>query len=130
MKNTLQDTIFQVIIRGNFWGGKYYETGLDSIFVLATNKNEAMKIAKDNIDKVENHFRNKKYHNGKFAIGKKDKNKFKPDDVVQAKDSTQRKHNKTLTRTGKFKSVDLTKPVQFQRFLDEKRNPVQTKTQK
>ena len=100
-----EDKLFMVRVRGNFYGGKYYETGIDSLFVSASSPDEAVKIAKDNIEAVEQHFRTKKYHSGKMAIAKKDKKKFKPEDIVDAKVTKQVSHPKVLNRDGKVKPV-------------------------
>ena len=102
----MQD-IYQVIVRGNFWGGRYYETGLDSIFVLADDKEDARHIAKSNIEAVETHFRNKKLHCGKWDIAKKDQYRFKESCIGTAKLTTNKKYNKTLIRTGEFKQVTI-----------------------
>ena len=94
------EQIFLVRVRGNFYGGKYYETGLDSIFVLAGSDKEAVAIAKKNIASVEKHFRNKKYANGKKAISRNDKKRFKADDIADAKVTKQKEHNKVLKADG------------------------------
>lgn len=101
------DKMFMVTIRGNFWGGKYYEDGLDSIFVKAGSDKEAKEIAKMNIDKVEDHFRNKRYWHGKRAIALKDKHMFKDSDVCKVRPTKQKKHGKCLTKAGIFEAVDL-----------------------
>jgi len=102
----MQD-IYQVIVRGNFWGGRYYEDSLDSIFVLADDKQDAVNIAKSNIEQVEVHFRNKRYYGGKLAIAKHDKYKFKERNICVAKTSYQKVYNKTLTKHGNFEKVNL-----------------------
>ena len=94
------DAIFQVRVRGNFYDGKYYATGMDSIFVLASSADEATRIAKDNVDALERHFRSKKYSSGKTAIAKNDQRKFTPNDVGRASASAQKQHNKVLHRDG------------------------------
>lgn len=99
--------LFKVTIRGNFWGGRYYEAGLDQIFVKAGSDKEAKEIAQLNIDKVEDHFRKKRYHNGKRAITLKDKYMFKDSDVSKVAFSKQKKHGKCLTKAGIFEEVEI-----------------------
>lgn len=103
----MKENIYQVRVRGNFCGNRYYEDSLDSIFVLADSTDDAVNIAKSNIKAVEIHFRNKKYHNGKWAIAKNDKLKFKEKNVGIATLSKQKVYNKTLTKSGKFENVEI-----------------------
>lgn len=60
-----KESIYTVKTLGNFYGGKYYETGVDSIFVLAASPEEALTLAKKNIDVITAMFKEKKYTNGK-----------------------------------------------------------------
>lgn len=99
--------IYQVTVSGNFYGGKYYENGLDSIFVLAHSPQEAKKIAQDNVAGVEDHFRNKVYQGGKKAISKNDKHKFSTKDIGTAKLTSNKSFHKTLTTSGKFEKVSI-----------------------
>ena len=97
------DNVYQVRVRGNFWGGRYYEIGLDSIFVLAENESNAINITKSNIRNVERHFRKKKYHNGKMAISKRDMHHFKDIDIGKATLSkNMMSYNKLLHKNGIF----------------------------
>ena len=98
--------LFLVRVRGNFYGGKYYETGLDSMFVLASSTEDA---AKKHIGAVEEHFRNKKYTNGKKAISRNDKKRFKPDDISDAKATSQKEHRNVLKANGSVGPVKLGK---------------------
>lgn len=106
-----KEQLFMVRVRGNFYGGKYYETGIDSLFVLANSPEDAVSIAKKNIKAVEEHFRNKRYANGKAAISKNDKKSFKAGDVVDAKPTKQQKHSKVLKRDGSVGPMALTEAV-------------------
>ena len=99
-ENADSQQMYLVRVIGNFYGGKYYETGLDSIFVLASSDTEAVAIAKKNISSVETHFRNKKYTNGKKAISRNDKKHFKAGDIKDAKVTTQKEHRKVLKADG------------------------------
>ena len=38
------ESIYQVKVRANFYGGKYYETSIDSIFVKASSTAEAKRL--------------------------------------------------------------------------------------
>jgi len=95
-----EDRLYFVRVRGNFYGGKYYEDGLDSILVLASSEEEAVANAKKHVDAVEKHFRSKKIYGGKLAIAKKDKKRFKADDIKGAKVTSTGSHNKVLQRDG------------------------------
>lgn len=64
--------LYMVSCISNFWGGKYYEQSLDSIFVLASSSEEAVSIAQNNQDAVLTHFKNKRYTNGKPALRKQE----------------------------------------------------------
>lgn len=95
--------VYQVRLRGNFWGGHYYEIGLDSIFVLAENAENARNITKSNILNVERHFRKKIYYGGKRAISKRDMHHFKDNDVGKATLSkNMMSYNKLLHINGVF----------------------------
>lgn len=107
LKEEDKQSLFMITVRGNFYGGKYYETGLDSMFVLASSKEEALKIGKDNVSAVEKHFRAKKYVGGKMAIAKKDTVKFTEKSIATAKSTTQKKHGKVLHSDGTVKPADI-----------------------
>ena len=103
LKENKEDRLYFVRVRGNFYGGKYYETGIDSILVQAASEQEAVATAKKHVDAVETHFRNKRYRKGEksiAAIAKKDKRKFKADDIKDAKVTTNTTNNKVLQRDG------------------------------
>ena len=105
-----EDKMFQVRVRGNFYGGKYYEVGIDSIFVLASSPEEAKQISEKNIAAVEQHFRNKRYRKGTktiAAIAKKDKHKMKPSDIGKVTISKQKEHKKVLHRDGTVKPASI-----------------------
>jgi len=107
LNEEVTEKLYMVRVRGNFYGGKYYETGLDSIFVLASSPEEAVKIGKDNVEAVEQHFRTKKVHGGKLAIAKKDKHHLAPKDILDAKVTKQAEHNKVLHRDGTVKPASI-----------------------
>lgn len=99
--------LFLVRVRGNFYGGKYYEDGVDSIFVLASSPDEAVKIAKDNVNSVEQHFRTKRVHGGKLAIAAKDQKHFTPENVFGAKVTTMTTHSKVLHKNAEVKPASV-----------------------
>ena len=100
------DKLFGVRMVGNFWGGKYYETGLDTIIVAAKDAAEAKKIAEDNLDAIVKHFHEKKLGSQKRPALRRKDNKVKvgAGTIGQVK---QRAFHKTLTRDGEFTNVDL-----------------------
>jgi len=51
--------IYSVNAIGNFWGGRYYEEGLDSFFVLVSSNREAKEIALVNVYAITEMFKNK-----------------------------------------------------------------------
>ena len=101
------EKIFLVGAIGNFWGGKYYETGLDSFFVLARTPEEAKEIADKNVQVVTQMFKNKILHNKKRALRKDDKTLVKITDRV--KETNMSSHKKVLTKDGQFINVNLQK---------------------
>lgn len=102
--NSGEQKLWMVKFIGDFWGGKYYETGIDSMFVLASSSEEAKQLAANNMDAVVDHFSNKVYHGGKRALRKGDtKVRLAGGD---AKETDQRKYKKALTANG-VQSVDL-----------------------
>lgn len=106
-KESKEEGIYSVPAIANFYGGKYYEQGIDTFFVLASSPEEAKKIAGDNVDVVDKMFRNKKYKN-KNAISKRDKVKVKIG-TSKPKLTSNRKYRNTLTKNGIFELVDLDK---------------------
>ena len=100
--------IYQVVCRGNFYAGKYYETGLDSIFVLADSPEEATQIAKNNVDAIVDHFHNKRYKVGSRSIPAIRKNDTQVAVSTHgAKQTNMTSLRKTLTADGKFIPVQL-----------------------
>jgi len=95
--------IYTIRVTGNFYGGKYYETGIDSFFVLASSSEEALKLAQNNVDTITDMFKGKKY-NGKPAIAKKDTIKIKVSGEAP-KLSGMKKAKKVLTKNNKFEAV-------------------------
>lgn len=92
---------------GNFWGGKYYESGIDSIFVFAEDEQDAVSIAKANKGAVLDHFKNKRVGSGerKRPAIKRDDNFL---EIRNAKGMpTQRKHHKVLRADGTIGPMDL-----------------------
>jgi len=98
--------IFEVSVLGNFYAGKFYEWGLDKIFVLASSPDEALKLAKRNIDEITLMFKNKKFRNGKKALQKRDHKKIEIPQTPPKK-TTMTKLKKVLTQNNKFEEVDL-----------------------
>jgi len=101
-----QQGIYGVRIVGNFWGGKYYESGIDSIFVLASSSSEAKKIAEKNVDLITEFQKNKILHGGKRALRKKDNVKIKIGGT-EPKLTSMKSFDKTLTSNNKFEKVEL-----------------------
>jgi len=107
LNEATEDQLYFVKVMANFYGGKYYETGIDSILVLASSEQEAVDNAKKNVKAVEDHFRSKKLAGGKLAIAKKDTKHFTPDNIKSAKVTNNKKHNKVLKRDGSVGPVEL-----------------------
>ncbi len=101
------DQLYMVRCIGNFWGSKYYETGVDSIVVAASSADEAVDIARNNVDAIVDHFHNKRVKN-RPALRAKD-NKVKVTDTV--KQLNQTSWHKTLTRDGEFVEVNVAESV-------------------
>ncbi|RLC08802.1 MAG: hypothetical protein DRI24_22795 [Deltaproteobacteria bacterium] len=100
--------LYMVRCTGNFYAGKYRETGVDSLFVLAGSEDEAIGIAQNNKEAVVNHFLNKRLRNGARtvpAMVSKDAHSLKITNV--AKLTTQKQYNKALHSDGTFGPVDL-----------------------
>ncbi len=102
------EDIYQVECVGNFYGGKFYETGLDSIFVLADSSEAALNLAKKNIDVITAMFKEKKYVGGKKALAAKDKSKIKIA-TGKPKKTSMKKFKKVLTKNDKFEEIDIKK---------------------
>ena len=100
--------LYAVPFYGNFYGGKYYETGVDSMFVLASSPEEAKEIGAENIDLVMDHFKNKRYRVGSRSIRAMQLNNkvLRLGGGPLPKPSKTRKHSKVLTREG-IRAVDL-----------------------
>jgi hypothetical protein len=98
--------IYGINAIGNFYGGKYYEQGMDTFFVLASSPKEAKEISSKNIDTITNMFKNKKYSNGKYAISKKDNVPVKIG-ISEPKPVGRTGGKKILTKSGKFEEVSL-----------------------
>ena len=103
----MKNNIYGVRVIGNFYGGSYYEQGLDVIFVLAKSEFEAKGISRKYIEVVEDMFRNKRYINGKLAIAKKDRRRFKPEDIKSSYVTNNISFHKVLTKRGKFENINL-----------------------
>lgn len=103
--------IYQVPVIGNFWSGKYYVQGIDSVHVLASSSEEAKKIAQDNLDQVKEHFLNKKYPHGNMGGTKPALRRDNPGPIrigaSNPKPTTMTQYSKTLTIQGSFIPVDL-----------------------
>lgn len=108
--------LFLVRCRGNFYGGKYYETGLDSVFVLASSPDEAVNIANNNIDAIIEHFKNKRVHGGKPGMRRKDNTGVK---IVDAKQTSQSSHSKVLTSNGYIEPVNLNEDADSTKAIKE-----------
>jgi len=91
----------------NFYSGKYYQSGIDSMFVLASSPEEATAIAKEHINAALEHFKSKRYRKGSGSIPalRKDETNIKVSSL--AKPSAQQSHNKVLTASGTVGPVDL-----------------------
>jgi hypothetical protein len=97
--------LYMVRCYSNFWDGIYYENGIDSLFVLASDSQEAQSIAKNNIESVLTHFKNKRVGPHRRPGMKKD-NTFI--EIRNAKlMPTQRSHNKVLQADGTVGPVNL-----------------------
>jgi hypothetical protein len=100
--------LYQVRCIGTFYGGKYRETGMDSIFVLAGSEDEALQIAQSNKDAVVKHFLNKRYRKGSGstpAMMPKHAGSLK---IADSKPfPKQRAYSKVLTSAGQFQPVNL-----------------------
>ena len=73
-----------VVVHHNFWGGRYYETGYRSITVIAGSILDADRIAKNNLDAIEKHFRAMRLPRGSRtirAIKKSEGYRLKPNDI-------------------------------------------------
>jgi len=108
--NTAEDTqkLYMVPFIGNFYDGKYYAQGIDSILVKASSPEEAKQLAGDNMEAVLDHFKHKRYRKGKGSISA-----IKRDDTYlklgggPAKETNQRVYRKALTSNGVFEPVNL-----------------------
>jgi len=101
-----KQSIYSVHIVGNFWGGRYYEQGLDSIFVLASSPSEAKKIAEKNVDLITEFQKNKILHGGKRALAKKDNVKIKIG-ATEPKLTSMKFFRNTLTKNNKFEQISI-----------------------
>ena len=97
--------IYGVRIRGNFYSGRFYEQGVDIVFVLAESEEEAKKISEDNIAAIEDMFRNKRVYQGRRAIKLSDKRKFLKSDIGLIKYSNMIHYDKVLNNEGNFIKV-------------------------
>lgn len=95
---------------GNFWSGKYYEQGIDSIVVYAENEQDAVRIAQENKDVVLNHFKSKRVGPGKRPAIKADDNYLKITNDAKPM-LTQRSYNKALKSDGSIGPVNLDENV-------------------
>jgi len=105
VEGTAGQHLYMVRCRGNFWGGKYYEDGLDSIVVAAGSPDEAFQIANSNIDAVVEHFHNKKLGARKRPALRRKDNKVKVTDTT--KELSQTAFHKVLSSNGTFGSVNV-----------------------
>jgi hypothetical protein len=103
-----EQALYLTTFMSNFYSGKYYQQGMDSMFVLASSPEEAKAIAGKNLGAALEHFKNKRYLVGSRktpAIRKEEK-------VIKlgsgtAKATSQQKHGKVLQADGTVGPVDL-----------------------
>ena len=108
----MNEQLFMVRCIGNFFGGKYYETGMDSIFVAATSKEEAVELANNSIDAVVEHFHNKRVSGASHALRRKDNRVRITGDAKPV--PNQKQYNKALLRDGTFGPWSAEQPNQFE----------------
>ena len=98
--------IYSVTAIGNFYGGRYYEQGLDVFFVLARSSEEAKEISNNNIEEITEMFKSKVYQSGRKAIAKKDKCLIKVG-ATEPRLTSNTSFHKVLTEFDGFKSVNI-----------------------
>ena len=103
----MKEKIFSVIAVGNFWGGKYYEKGLDCFFVLASSAEEAKGIAKQHPDEILTMFKGKIYAKGKKPAIRKSDNCPIHIGTQTPTTTTMKSYRKVLTTNGKFIKVNI-----------------------
>jgi len=97
--------LYMVRCIGNFWGGKYYETGIDSIVVAASSSDEAVQLANSNIDAVIEHFHNKRIGARKRPALRRNDNTVRATDTV--KELSQTEFHKVLSSNGTFGPINV-----------------------
>lgn len=102
----MKDKMFRVRVIGNFYGGKYYETGLETFFVNADTVDEARNLSESSISAITEMYKNKKYSNGRYALRKSETSSIKfghSDRSIQEVSGGFR--TKVLMETGTFEVV-------------------------
>lgn len=104
--NTLKgQNPYYVWCRHNFWGGKFYEVGSRSIFVLATSPEEASQFIINNLGVAETYFRSLRIQRGSKkirAVRRSEGYKLQPSDVGRVVPVTGTMSIKALNQEGEW----------------------------
>ena len=99
--------IFSQSIIGNFYSSGKYQESLDTIFIKAKDIKSAKKLAEQNIEVIQDMFKNKILHTGKKPALRKKETSLIKIGATDAKDSKMTSFHKVLTSNNKFEKVEL-----------------------